>query len=641
MANVALAHAICANARQRLGAQAAAPRVMPASWHEWLTLCAPQTYTGSFADFHVEFWDWYWAITRKRLAGLPLTDEEMVFLAIWARGQGKSSNVEWAAITEGAWIGKGYVLYVSGTQRQAKDHVLSIRERIETENVAARFPHLGQPKVGKFGNQYGWSQDILITTGGWAIRPLGLDEGVRGGKVGDRRPTLIILDDVDEHSDSPLVVENKLATISRSIIPAGGKDTIILGAQNLIHRNSVFNQIVTRKSSVLSRRRVSGPFVAFKDLRIETRSTDDGPREVIIKGAPTWSDMDLDACQKFLDDSGRKAFLAEYQHDFSAIEESRVISEYDESLHVITWSQFKEVFGARYIPQHWERACGLDIGYTEGHISAWTWIATSAANSTEPGLRFRYRGMTFVEVMLDDMAEAVKKAMGPDSESGRHFDELELIQVWRASHEQKGARMTLRAKHNLPFIAGQSGKHDGVEQWQHYLRRDKSKPHPFLDDDEIEENVYRIGRPHFFDVVDDDQLISPRDDRGLKTHREQVLAWRYRKVKLTDTGLQEEQPVKAFEDTCDSTRFITAEWGPDPTPLTEAEKAELALAPALRREALDSRPPGFQRDIAEFIRDVKLSEHKRERSPENENWSTEIIDTKDDPWEGAYKDPVW
>jgi hypothetical protein len=551
----------------------------------------------------------------------------MVFLAIWARGQGKSSNVEWAAITEGAWIGKGYVLYVSGTQRQAKDHVLSIRERIETENVAARFPHLGRPKVGKYGNQYGWSQDILITNGGWAIRPMGLDEGIRGGKVGETRPTLIILDDVDDHSDSPLVVENKLAAISRSIIPAGGKNTVILGAQNLIHRNSIFNQILTRKTSVLSRRKVSGPFPAFDDLAIETRSTDAGPRNVITAGVPTWKDIDLAACQKFLDDSGRESFLAEYQHDFSAIEERRVISEYDERLHVITWSMFESLFGARHVPQHWERAVGLDVGYTEGHLSAWTWIATSAANSRVPGLRFRYRGMTFVEPILDEMADAVREAMKPDGD--RRFDEAALIQIWRMSHEQKGARLTLRAKHDLPFISGKSGKHDGIEQWQHYLRPDKTKPHPFWPDEQLDDGRYRLGRPHFFDVVDDDQLVSPRDDRGLKTHREQVLAWRYRKVKQTDTGLQDEQPVKAFEDSCDSTRFITAEWGPEAAPLTTNERIEESLSAGVRREAI-AKLEGDARDFAELTRDRAVKERKRE--DREQAWSNLVVDPNDNPW---------
>src|SRR5262249_43364995 len=150
-----------------------------------------------------------------------------------------------------------------------------------------------------------------------------------------------------------------------------------------------------RRSGLLAKRIVSGPFVAFQGLQIETRQTKDGPRDLIIAGRPTWSDIDLEACQKFLDDSGRSAFLSEYQHDFSEIEQGRVLPENDEKLHVITWSMFERVFGCRYIPAHWERDLGHDVGFSRDHLSAWAWIATSAANSPLPGLRFRYRGMTF------------------------------------------------------------------------------------------------------------------------------------------------------------------------------------------------------------------------------------------------------
>jgi hypothetical protein len=551
----------------------AGARLLP-PWPDWLRTYAPQTFTGSFASFHCEFWDWYWEITLKRLRGEPLGDEESVFLAIWSRGQGKSSNVEWAAIVEGALFGSGYVLYVSGTQALADSHVASIRERIESERVARDYPHISNPKIGRFGNQYGWSQSVLITVGGWAIRPIGLDVGVRGGRVGDTRPTLIILDDVDDFSDSPAVVEKKLAAITRSIIPAGGRGTVILGAQNLIHRNSVFNQIVSRKSSALNRRIVSGPFPAFEGLEIEHVSAADGPRNVITAGAPTWEDMDLEACQKFLDDSGREAFLAEYQHDFSLIEEVRVIPEYNEALHVITWSDFARVYGSRHIPQHWGREVGFDAGFTDEHLSAWTWIATSAENSAVPGLRFRYRGMTFTSPLVDDMAEAAKRAMAPDSAARRYFDETRLVQRWVMSHEAKSVRDTLLAKHGLLFVPAKFGKTDGVDQWRHYLRVDKRQPHPFKPDEKLPDGTYRLGRSSFYDVVADDQLFAPRDDAGLKTHREQVLAWRWRPARLTESGLQVEQPVKAFDDTCDSTRMITSGWGPNPAPLTIEERIE-------------------------------------------------------------------
>lgn len=593
-----------------------------ADWRNWLRAVGPHTFTGSFAPFHAEFWDWFWRLIQKRKAGQPITDEEQAFMAIWARGMGKSANVEWAAIAEGALLGKGYVLYVSGTQALADGHVQSIRERLESDEITRCYPHLGQPKVGKHGNQFGWRQDFLITAGGWAIRPLGLDVGVRGGRVGDLRPTLIIFDDVDDHSDSPLVVGNKLSTIARSIIPAGTASTVILGAQNLIHRNSVFNQVVTRKASILARRIISGPFPAFKDLEIELRQTDDGPRNLITAGEPTWPDMDLAACQKFLDDSGREAFLAEYQHDFSASEQGRVIPEYDEALHVITWSQFEAVFGCRYIPEHWEREIGHDVGFTSGHLSAWTWVATSAKNARYPGLRFRYRGLTFNGVNVDEQAEIAKEHMEPDGDTGRRFDELPLIQSWRMSHEAKSERLTYW-KLDLPFEACNSAKTAGISQWRHYLRADHSRAHPFRDDGQLEDGRWKLGFPSWFDVVDDDQLVTPRDDRGLATHRRQTLAWQFRPDVLGVGGMSKNEPMKADEDTADATRMVTANWGPEAAELTSDEIRESKLPDGLRAAEMPQRlqdiPPQEEWRFT-TARKLALAELEREEEEQQRSY---------------------
>ena len=605
-------------------------RQIEADWRTWLKAVGPRTFTGSFASFHCEFWDWFWRLLQKRRAGQPISDEEQVFLAIWARGMGKSANVEWAAIAEGALIGKGYVLYVSGTQALADGHVQSIRERLESDEISRYYPHLSSPKVGKHGNQYGWRQDFLITASGWAIRPLGLDVGVRGGRVGDLRPSLIVFDDVDDHSDSPLVVQNKLETIARSIIPAGTRETVYLGAQNLIQRNGVFSQITQRKTSVLSRRIISGPYPAFDDLEIEARQTADGLRNVIVAGSPTWADFDLAACQKFLDDSGREAFLAEYQHDFSASEQGRVIPEYDEARHVITWSQFAAVFGARFIPQHWEREVGHDVGFTSGHLSAWTWLATSAENSPLPGLRFRYRGLTFDSIGVDEQAQAVKAAMLPDSRVDRRFDELPLVQSWRMSHEAKSERMTYW-KHDLPFIACKSAKTAGISQWRHYLRADHTKPHPFKPDELLPDGLYRLGFPGWFDVVDDDQLETPRDDRGLATHRRQTLSWQYRPDVLGVGGVSKNEPMKADEDANDATRMVTAEWGPLEAPLTEDERMEAALPTGAKRTHLEKLTPE-QRAFAVITRDYEIAEYKKQRSVHRETWAGEIVSHENDPW---------
>lgn len=579
-------------------------------WQTWLPTVGPRTFTGSFAPFHCEFWGWFWRLLAKRKAGQPISDEEQAFLAIWARGMGKSANVEWAAIAEGALIGKGYVLYVSGTQALADGHVQSIRERLESDEISRYYPHLGQPKVGKHGNQYGWRQDFLITASGWAIRPLGLDAGVRGGRVGDLRPSLIVFDDVDDHSDSPLVVSNKLETIARSIIPAGTRETVYLGAQNLIQRNGVFSQIVQRKTSVLSRRIVSGPFPAFNGLQIEARQTADGLRNVIVAGSPTWTDFDLAACQKFLDGSGLEAFLAEYQHDFSASEQGRVIPEYDEARHVITWSQFESVFGQSRIPQHWLCECGHDVGFTSGHLSAWTFIATSAANSVSPGLRFRYRGVTFNGIGVDEQAESIKRMMWPG----------EQVRSWRMSHEALSERKTYRDKYDLPFIACNSAKTAGISQWRHYLRADQSKQHPFHEDEKLPDGKWKLGFPGWFDIVDDDQLEAPRDDRGLIVHRRQVRDWRYRPDALGVGGMSQNLPMKADEDSCDSTRMITATWAAAATPLTESEQIEAALPEGYRASNAPKKLNDWSYDGWELGRLAKIGEVKKAIGERNKDY---------------------
>ena len=63
-------------------------------------------------------------------------------------------------------------------------------------------------------------------------------------------------------------------------------------------------------------------------------------------------------------------------------------------------------------------------------------------------------------------------------------------------------------------------------------------------------------------------------------------------VQLTDSGLQVEQPVKAFEDTCDSTRFITAEWGPRAAPMTYQEKVEAAMPEPVQEMLQEAREAG-------------------------------------------------
>ena len=89
-----------------------------------LRTLGPRTFTKPFSGFHRDLWQWYWGVRLKLLRGEPLTLDELAFLAIWFRGGGKSSNVEWCCILEGGLVGDGFVMYVCDTEKQAKKHVL-------------------------------------------------------------------------------------------------------------------------------------------------------------------------------------------------------------------------------------------------------------------------------------------------------------------------------------------------------------------------------------------------------------------------------------------------------------------------------------------------------------------------------------
>jgi len=594
--------------------------LIEADWRVWLKTVGPHTFTKEFSFFHAELWQWYWAITQKLRHKEPLTEDDLVFFAIWARGFGKTSNAEWCAIAEGALIGSGYVLYVSGTAVQAEGHVASIRSRLESEEITKYYPALSNPKIGEHGNQHGWGKEFLKTDSGWSIRPVGLDQNIRGVKEGDMRPTLIILDDIDDVNDSPHVVDQKIRKITGSILPTGTAYTRKIFAQNLIHRNSVLNLAFTRKRDLLQRRIVKGPYPAFQDLQIEVDSTPAGPINRITAGRPTWPGIDMQEVQRFLDDSGRDLFLAEYQHDFSGVDQKRVIPEYDETIHIITWSQFEKVFGVRYIPEHWLREVGHDIGYTKEHLSSWSFVATSAKNSPFPNLKFLYRGLNYCEPLLDDMAADVIRILQPDYSVGRRFDEKECITRWKMSHEKKGERMTYQQKYKLPFTPVDFSKSDGISQWRHYLRCDHKLKHPFMDDYQASaDSPWSIGRPSLYYIVDDDQVTMPRNDAGLANHRRELLNWEMRRSVETDTGYSKEQPVKARDDAADSFRMITASWGPGALELTPAEQQEVDLPDPYKIENIAKASPLAQQQLY-MARMAEIQAQKDKKAQAQGDW---------------------
>lgn len=276
-------------------------------WRIWLPAMFPRLFTAPFGPHHEEFWTWLWEIEAGK--------SKEPFVGVWNRGGAKSASAEAGIVALAARKRRKYVLYVSGTQNLADEHVANIGGLLESPELAAAYPGLGQRAVGKYGESKGWRRNRLRTSTGLTIDALGLDVAARGARIDEQRPDLIVLDDVDSENDTPAAVEKKIRTITRKLLPAGSQDCIVIAIQNVIHSNSIFARLANLPGAprvdFLARRRVSGPIPAVWDL--EWRQVDDTYE--IVSGRPSWEGMTLDACQGMLDLYGLTAFLVECQHE--------------------------------------------------------------------------------------------------------------------------------------------------------------------------------------------------------------------------------------------------------------------------------------------------------------------------------------
>ncbi|MHB2033905.1 MAG: hypothetical protein ACYCVE_11120 [Gemmatimonadaceae bacterium] len=309
---------------------------------------------------HIDLWSWVMAIKKGETA--------QPFVGIWPRGGGKSTTAEAASVALGVRGRRGYCLYVRETQPQADKSVGNIAALLESPSIARFYPDHAERKVGKFGNSKGWRREQLRTAGGFTVDALGLEVASRGVKVEEQRPDLIIFDDIDGLHDSPAATAKKIETITKSILPAGSNDCVVLFIQNQILRDGVASQLVDRRADFLANREVSGPFPAVVGLKTEWKveKSTGMRRAVITAGKATWEGQNLDTCQRNIDQWGLSAFLKEAQHQVQGKAEG-VCLRFDDQRHYLdlTDDQVVELSGK-------SRAfAGIDFGAWRFGFTLW------------------------------------------------------------------------------------------------------------------------------------------------------------------------------------------------------------------------------------------------------------------------------
>lgn len=576
-------------------------------WRMWLPAVAPKTYSAGFEWFHADFWDWYWPILQMRRRGEEVPEGITVdcFLP-WGRGLAKSACMEGLALAEGAMIGEAFGVYISSTTKKAQEHLQSIRDLIEGSQIARYYPKLAHPRLGIFGNQRGWKSDAVYTDGGFAIVSCSLEQGIRGLRDGNRRPSFILLDDIDERDDSLDTKAKKFEAITQDAIQMLGPSGLTVFGQNLIYAGSIADDTLNKKLDWLHECHIVGvkdgskwkPINTYQDdLKIE--KINGVPR--IIAGTPNWSYLNRVVSQRLLSKGGERAFMRECQNVTAPDPEERVWKTFSPDHSIITWDEFAAVFGTRRIRWDFNLVAGYDRGNTgpSKHPGVFSVAAIAPERSYLSGDVFIF--YEFVAEATEDVgdmarhliedlatlcdhseiqkaAKLVRDSFGYDITEAEAWElrssagELIPFDVFNGSHEALGERNTLQRNWGLMVSAGKSGKTEGIEQLHHYAKLEDA-PHPF--------RPKTNGKPNLWFVVAPDQLEVAVDRFGLQRHR-----WEAENLKWDKNITVRDVPTKMGDDATDCVKHYMQTFALAGQEKTEYEAREDRLPESLRADAV-------------------------------------------------------
>jgi hypothetical protein len=266
---------------------------------EFLRRTLPASSLIPTAPRHNAVWDWV-ASLEPGQAARPRVE-------IWGRGGAKSTIAEMACAYLACTLSRRFALYVCGTQDQADLHV---------QAIAALLEQMGIPRaVNAYSASVNWTAQRLQTVNGFGVVGVGLNSRVRGARLGEFRPDLIILDDIDETHDSPQAVTKKLKTVTSAVFAAGSADATVLFIQNKIHKDSAIAQVADGRAEILlGASVVEEPAVV--GLEYERTTKDGKPYYKVTAGEPTWPEgQGLAVAEKQINEWGLPTFLQESQHE--------------------------------------------------------------------------------------------------------------------------------------------------------------------------------------------------------------------------------------------------------------------------------------------------------------------------------------
>ncbi len=177
------------------------------------------------------------------------TDKRNFRLAVAApRGHAKSTVASLAYVL---WCicysMEQYIVIISNTADQSVDLLKTIKDELESNPLLIQdFSDVAEPTGIKPGPER-WRKNDIITRNEIKVIALGAGQKIRGRKHKQYRPTLIILDDVENETEviSADQRENKMEWFKRAVLKAGTTaQTNVIVVGTLLHYDSLLSQLL-------------------------------------------------------------------------------------------------------------------------------------------------------------------------------------------------------------------------------------------------------------------------------------------------------------------------------------------------------------------------------------------------------------
>lgn len=198
--------------------------------------------TVSLSEFHTDIIDQ--AKGWKTRSVDPAADRD--FYAA-PRGAGKST---WFFLILPMWAAAhGYRKFAAAfadSATQAVGHLTTFKMELDSnDKLRADYPELCAPFIRERGSSVADRQNQYIAKNGFVFFARGIDSSTLGLKVGEKRPDLIILDDVEpeEASYSTALAEKRLKTINEGILPMSITARVVFVGTVTMH-GSITHQLV-------------------------------------------------------------------------------------------------------------------------------------------------------------------------------------------------------------------------------------------------------------------------------------------------------------------------------------------------------------------------------------------------------------